>query len=257
MELQNIVYKSENLIIQRLQWSPRGIVVIVGSGYSLSVDNNDKITFIDPFFIPPTSNNNYGKNCNVYTIYFTKNCAGLAVAGKELAYWINTFLLLNRKIILHGRSKCGCCFVNLCQWLTPDINTKVSLVTVSAPFRGTPFADIKNFSQKLNAFEKFLYFRVFSNHHVDRDISPGSNFIKSLNMESINVNYCPIVSKCGPTANPIDWLLWLVDILTGIHGDGIVPLESQIPDNPYDQITASHATSMRKSCKFVRKLIEE
>lgn len=46
-----------------------------------------------------------------------------------------------------------------------------------------------------------------------------------------------------------------MDIKAGIHGDGIVPLNSQIPDGIYYQIAASHATSMRKSYKIVRNLM--
>lgn len=190
------------------------------------------------------------------TLYYPKACKGLDVAGKELAEFINENLDSYKKIILHGHSKCGCCFANLAQWLSKWSILRTHIITVSAPLRGTPFANFEGFSQKLNAIEKFFYRKIFSDHNVDRDISPNSKFISNLNLQSIDKLHREyIVSKCAPSLNPIDWILWLIDIRAGIHGDGIVPLDSQIPDGIYYQIKASHSTSMRNSCKIVRNLM--
>lgn len=250
MILRNVRYKSENIIIQQLNTGSNGVVVIHGGGHSVSVDENNKVTFADPLFIPPTKNTDYGK-CTVMTVYFPKTCEGLEAAGKELADFINHRLGEFSKVILHGHSKCGCCFLNLAQWLTRHC----TIVSVSAPLKGTPVADLRTFSSQLSAFKKFFYLKIFSDHNVDRDICPGSKFIRNMEIVSaISHHNCHIVaSKCGRSCNPIDWVLSLVDKLLGINGDGIVPLTAQLP--PFYAkckiITASHGTSLHKSIRNI------
>ncbi len=207
MVLQKIVHKSSNLIIQQLQKgsTSSSIAVVVGSGHSVSVDDRNNVTFTDPGFRPPKKIASYGTDCTLFTIYYPKTCEGLDVAGKELAEFINENLNFYRKIILHGHSKCGCCFVNLAQWLDGWSLLRTHIITVSAPFKGTPVADIQGFSKKLNAIEKFFYRKIFSDHKVDRDICPDSGFISNLNWHNINKLHIEhVVSKCAPSLNPKD-----------------------------------------------------
>lgn len=235
-KLRNIVYKSENLIVQLMQKSssPCNTVVIVGNGHSVSVDDYNNITFCGPCYYPPKRVKGYGDKCAIFAIYYPKTCEGLAVAGEELAEFIKKNLQLYRKIILHGHSKCGCCFQNLAHWLDNWSKYRTHIVSVSAPLKGTPFANIEDFALKLNGFERFIYFKIFSNHKVDRDICPGSEFLNSLDLqdyEGLHREF--IVSKCGKSFNLIDWVLAFIDFKTNIRGDGIIPLQSQIPDYPY------------------------
>ena len=258
MQLRNIVYRSHNLIVQRIQDGSNvsNTAVIIGNGHSVSVDDNNNVTFRDPGYRPVKSIKSYGDRCSVYIIYYPKTCEGLDVAGKELAEFINTDFKFYKKIILHGHSKCGVCFINLAQWLDEWTSFRTCIVAVSAPIDGTPIADIDGFSKGLNRIEKFFYLKIFSDHKVDRDICPDSEFLNNLNplpFDHPHIEF--VVSKCGISANPIDWVLWFIDVKAGIKGDGFVPLSSQIPDWPYTPITASHATSLRKSCKYVRALI--
>ena len=258
MKLENVVYKSRNLILQRIQNSSGtcNTVVIVGNGHSVSVDDNYNVTFSDPGYRPVKSIKDYGDKCSVFIAYYPETCDGLAASGKELAEFINTKLNLYKKIILHGHSKCGVRFINLTQYLDEWASLRTCIVAVSTPLRGTPIADIENFSKGLNRIERFFYLKIFSDHNVDRDICPGSEFLN--NLDPLPFDYPQIefvVSKCGKSANPIDWVLWFIDVKAGINGDGVVPLRSQIPDWPYLQITASHATSLKKSCKYVRTMI--
>lgn len=251
MYLRKLRYKSGNLIIQQLATGSNGVVVIHGGGHSVSVDQNNKVTFSDPLFVPPRKNRNYGK-CTVLTVYFPKTCKGLDAAGKELADYINRRLGRYNKVILHGHSKCGCCFLNLAQWL----NRRCTIISASAPIHGTPVANKEEFSSKLNPFMRFFYKKIFSDHQVDRDICPDSEFIRNLNLKHVVRNHtCYIlVSKCGFSLNPKDWLLWFLDKAFGINGDGIVPEKSQIPRGVrYERITASHASSMKKSLNFQGK----
>lgn len=259
-KLRNVVYKSQNLIIQHMNEGSRNIAIIVGSGHSVSVDDDGNVTFSDPCFHPPEKIKGYGNDCTIFTIYYPETCKGLDIAGKELARFINIKLQLYSKIILHGHSECGVCFLYLYQWLYKWAKLRTHVVSVSAPLKGTPFADFEEFSKNLNVIEKSVYSKFFSNNKVDRDVCPNSNFFEKLNIELLlesryKNHFHFVVSKRGPSFNPIDWLLYLIDIRTKINGDGIVSLESQIPDVMYDTVFASHATSMRKSCKFVRDLI--
>ena len=258
MKLRDVVYKSPNLIVQRIQKGSNASnsAVIVGNGHSVSVDDNDNVTFTDPGYRPVKSIKGYGDKCSVFIIYYPTTCEGLAASGKELAEFINTDFKLYKKIILHGHSKCGVCFINLAQWLDEWTSYRTSIVSVSAPLGGTPIADIESFSKGLNRIEKFFYLKFFSDHKVDRDICPGSKFLN--NLDSLPFDHPRIefvISKCGISINPIDWVLWFIGVKAGIKGDGFVSLSSQIPNWPHTPITASHATSLRKSCKYVRDMI--
>lgn len=264
-KLRNVVYRSPNLIVQRIQQGIGlcNIAVVVGDGHSVSVDDDNNITFCDPGYHPLNKLKGYGKDCSLFAVYFPKSCDGLAVAGEELAEFINTNLKFFKKIILHGHSKSGCCFHNLTQWLDGFIALRTYVVSVSSPFAGTPMVDYDYILEKadsikvFSSFVKSIYLKLFSNHNVDRDICPNSNFLLNIDLQDPNVHRYFIVSKCGPSIHPIDWVLWIVDTVSELHGDGFVPLQSQIyRDFSYRQITASHATSMRRSTKFVRSLIE-
>ena len=101
--------------------------------------------------------------------------------------------------------------------------------------------------------------KIFSDHSVDKDICLNSQFISKLDVDAaFEKHYCHvIVSKCGISINPMDWLLWALDIKWGIHGDGVIPLVSQIDDGRIMNVkvlTASHTTSMQKSKKYVMLL---
>ncbi len=258
MQLRNIVYKSSNLIIQHIQKNSNGcnIAVVVGNGHTISIDDKNNVTFCDPLFNPEKSINDYGNECSIFVVYYAKTCEGLDIAGKELANFIKDYLSLYKKIILHGHSKCGLCFLNLAKYLDRWSMLRTCIISVSAPLKGTPFADVQNFSKRLNVVEKFFYLKFFSNHNVDKDICPNSEFLNNFEIPSfdrLRVEY--VVSKCGPRLNPIDFLLWLIDIRAKINGDGIVPMESQMPDGIYFQVKGSHATSMKKSCKIVRDIM--
>lgn len=142
-KLRNVVYSSPNLIVQRIHQGLAlcNIAVVVGDGHSVSVDDDNNITFCDPGYRPPKKLKGYGKDCTLFAVYFPKSCEGLAVAGKELAEFINTNLNFFKKIILHGNSRCGCCFENLVQWLDGFIALRTYVVSVSIPDDSPPMID--------------------------------------------------------------------------------------------------------------------
>lgn len=134
MRLRNIVYKSQNLILQQVRKSKSTTCIIMGSGYSLSLDTSNKVIHKDPLFFPP-SGKDYG-DYNVLSLFYPFECEGLSQAAFELANYINDSMENYTHIILHGHSKCGSCFVKTAEFL----ERKVSIVSVSSPLNcnGTP-----------------------------------------------------------------------------------------------------------------------
>lgn len=222
--LRNIVYKSSNLIVQQLQEGPvsANTAVVVGSGHSVSVDDNNNVTFADPGFRPPKKISNYGTDCTLFTIYYPKTCEGLDAAVQELAEFINEDLAFYRQIILHGYCECGLFFLNLYhEQLTPWSKRRTHVVSVSAQINKIDLKSIlEDQSEYKNAYK--------NNIHI-------------------------VVSK--PSDNPLSLIFQL------ISGCKMIPLKDQIPDINsvfiYDQITAFSAKSaMCSSCKFVRLLMQ-
>ena len=205
----------------------------------------------------------YG-NCTVYAVYFPTTCGGLFEAAKQIAGFVNQ-LPAGREIVLNGHSKCGCCFITAAHYILRTC----TIVSVSAPLRGTPTADLQNFPQKLSWLIRRLYLWIFSDHSVDRDIIPGSEFLRKLQALLPEVsekhNLHLVISRCGISPNPLDWVLWILDKLMEIGGDGIVPYAAQFPEGTpvpesgeeptkidgicYHYVRKSHATSLSGSLK--------
>ena len=255
MKIRNVVYKTRNIVVvlkRKVQNTTN--CVIIGSGYSLSVNEKGQVIYKDPLFFAP-SGKGYG-NCDVFSMFFTLNCLGLQEAGKDLADFINNKLYHYSGVILHGHSKCGACFLNLAQWL----NRKVSIISISAPINisGAPITS-PEFNQGLNIVEAKLFNYIYSNHKVDKDISPNSNFLKNINLVAFREHrYKIIVSTCcrNITFNPVSVFLKWFDKMHGINGDGIIPLRSQVPTFcSFDLISATHAESMHKGIKFVKPFL--
>lgn len=254
MKLRNVIYKTENIVLQEVRKSSSKTCIIMWSGYSLSVNENNKVIYKDPLLFPPKGKQ-YG-DYTVLSLFYTFECKGLDISGKELANYINNNMNQYDNIILHGHSKCGSCFVNLAKWLERE----VAIVSVSAPLNnfGTPIANKKVFDSRLNFIEKIFFHKIFSNHNVDKDLCENSEFLTNLNMHYLHKHrYQIVVSVCGKfTLNPVQLFLTWVDKAKGINGDGIIPKCSQIPkDESFIQISATHADSMDKTIQIVKDFL--
>ena len=222
IELRNDFYSDSNITVEMCQKGYTNIAVIIGNlGKDFSI--------------------NYCAGCTIFKISCRrKDCETLKTAGKELAEFINEHMDFYKKIILHGNSWYALCFLNLTQWLNARAKFRTSIVSVSAPLKGTD-----------------MLYRFY--HGVANDIYADSEFIQNLNVKQIckEIHCVFVVSKFGLLLNPYDLIFWIVDRLFKVNGDGIVSLNSQIPDVMYDTVFASHATSMRKSCRFVEAIIDD
>ena len=231
-------------------------VVFYGDGHSVTVDTNGRVTWADPLYHPMHNVKKYNPYCTVYAVYFPRTSHGLDDAGKQLAKFINE----NHgseddtpHVLLHGHGKCGCCFISAAQ----EIQRPCTVMSVSAPMQGTPVADFHGFSANLNPLMKWIYQSIFSDHQVVQDIIPGSEFIQSLDLTKVPNQHqvLLITSMCGVSLNPIDWVMWLLDKLLRINGDGIVPFRSQLTTTIPSTVQhiaqrASHATSLKRSKKL-------
>lgn len=255
-EIKNIVYKSDNLIIHEVKHGSRNLIIL-GTGYSVSIDEKNKIVNHDPFMI--MSDMEFGDE-TVLSIYYPFESAGLEVAGEELSDYINSVSNEYDSITLVGHSKCGVCFANAVKWIN---DTKINIVTVSAPFLGTPIADTKAMTETLNQAQRLLYKIIFSNHKVDQDIMIGSEFIISADYSGLEkcAMHINIVSKCPEkNSNLLDCLLKYLDEVAMIRGDGIVPKSSQQGIN-YENtieivIEATHASSLQKGWEIAEELVK-
>lgn len=220
--LENVVYQSKNIIIQQVQKGNKNLIIL-GSGYSLSVDSQNKIVNHDPLMVFP--NVEFQKS-TVMSMFYPFESDGLEPAGKDLSVFLNSIMQDYDSITLIGHSKCGICFANAAKWIK---HPNVTIVTISAPFHGTFIVDKKVMSEKLNWLEQILFELIFSNHPVDQDVLPNSNFIQSADYSGLsNCTHINIISKCPQSSsNILELILIYLDEKAGIQGDGIVPKSSQ------------------------------
>lgn len=264
---ENIAYKGKNVVIEVLQEGDNPTeVIICSSGYNFELDENNRVQKHDPLMFKP--NNPFkDKNVKVLNMYYTFSATGLEDAAREVAEYINSSLK-SYDVTLIGHSKSGLCFVKATNW----IEERVRIITISAPFKGTILADKEAFSKRLGTIGKFLYDKIFSNHKVDQDIAPNSKFLNDLEYHYLKKHdYVNIVSEVGLSFNPIDFVLYLLDTLQNINGDGIVSSHSQelslellgYPNIQYSKqmqyverlhIYASHATSMDKGSELIKHI---
>lgn len=255
-KLENVIYKSENLIIQDVQ-NGNGDLVIIGSGYSLSINEQHKIIKHDPLMALPNVD---CEDVTIMSIYYPFESNGLEEAGKELSTFINQRRCEYDSITLIGHSKCGVCFANAAKWIKyEDLN----VVTISTSFEGTPIADEQEMSAKLNRFMKLTYKLIFSDHAVDKDLITDSEFMQNADYSGLErCTHINIVSTCpNKSTNPIDVFLMCLDKSAGIDGDGIVPKASQqslsYPNTIEIEIEATHATSMNKGVEEAKKYLRK
>lgn len=223
-ELKNVVYKSQNLIIHIAKEGTGENLIVLGSGYSLDIDENNKITNHDPLMtwlnIEP-----YNQNATVISIYYPFESSGLEAAGKELSNFINQYAKEYEEIIFIGHSKCGVCFANMAKWIAKQSY----FVTISTSFYGTPIVDQEKITQNLSWFNKKIYHLIFGNHNVDKDLIPNSAFVQNVDYSGLEKHHhINIISSCPQkTWDPLAIVLKYIDKKGNIQGDGITPKTSQ------------------------------
>lgn len=256
--LKGITYKSDNLIIQTLDKGEESkeTLVVLGNGWNVSVNKDDRVTKHDPFFLIPKEEAKLldGNGYEIITAYFPFECDGINQSGQELAQFINTHYQ-GYQVILIGHSKSGVCFANLSKWLEAD-GEDATVITVSAPYGGVK-SDKDNL-QNLNKVEKAIYPKIIVPHQTNDDITINSNFLEDVSdfsgLETRNF-YCVKSILSEKTSDPVSILLKWTDNKFGIDGDGIVGFKEQKPPvKPKEDfvVWASHQASMQEAIKLLK-----
>lgn len=249
--LSGVVQKTDNIVIQRIQIGNKNKkCYIISNGHSVSIDENDHVVKHDPLmrqFNPEIS-----KEHTVYAFYFTFECEGLEKSSLEIAQFVNELFGKYEEIVLVGHSKSGVCLANA----TCYCQKPVTLVTISAPFYGTVVAD-KEWAEMLLKKKLYikLYNMVFSDHKVDRDIAPDSEFLLNMNQPICNkhINIISYFRGIGDCRSLVDLLLFATNKIMRLKGDGVVSLVSQYPDSNNKMIClyCSHASSLKEGLKVI------
>lgn len=252
--LKGIVYKTDNIIIQKTQEGLRKKrCFIIGTGHSLSVNEEDYITKHDPFmheFVPKVA-----EEVTVYVFYFTFESSGLEESSREIAEFVDSLQENYEQIFLVGHSKCGVCLTNTSWYCKKE----VVLVTISTPFKGTIVAD-KEMTEKELKYPILIkiYNMIFSNHNVDKDIAPNSRCIKNMHYPICkeHINVVSTLRGLQDCNNPIDVFLVFWDKLLKIGGDGIVSIDSQMATTTNQEINVfcSHASSLTQALRIIDKI---
>lgn len=259
--LKGVVHKTENVVIQKIQEGKKSDkCFIIGNGNSLSVDSNNLVTFHDPCMMEfnPMLDEDY----TVYVFYFTFEAAGLEEAAKDVANFVSDIWFNNDylKIILVGHSKAGICAL----LTTKECACPTILVTISTPFYGTIVAD-KEKSERILKFRPliFCYRKIFSNHNVDKDITPRSRLANPLPYAICekHINIISSITKLSDCQDILDLMLLFMNWYMKIAGDGIVPTSSQsltiVSGKRIRQIKifSSHAHSLIDGLEITKNLI--
>lgn len=250
--LKGFVHRTNNVVIQKVQEGKKDSkCYIIGNGHSLNVTHDGIVYKHDPSM--HTFDINLNKDYTVYAFYFTFQASSLRAASVDIASFIDD-LQCNyaySDIILAGHSKCGVCAA----MATETCKAKVILVTISAPFSGTIITD-KDTLEHISKFKPFMpiYRRRFSNHNVDKDITITTRIAQGVPKPKCkkHINIISELSKITYCKDLIDLFLLFLDWHMQIHGDGIVPVYSQIlADVTTCKIYCSHARSLKIGLQLI------
>lgn len=253
--IKNIIYKSNNIIIQLLQKGKGENLVIIGGGYSMSIDSSNRVIRHDPFMVLP-STQRFKKSTTVISMYYTFESEGLEASGKEIATFVNDQTNSYKTISLIGHSKCGVCFANAKQWIKKKL---LALVTISPPFKGTPLTT-QGFDDDLDPIKKKIFNFIYSKHQVDLDIARNSKFLKTADYSKVNENcqHYNFVSIRHKSVNPVEsFVKWFTNDKIG--ADLVVPKASQKVDFEGTievEINCTHMTSMDASLEIITKELD-
>lgn len=250
--LPNIVYKTKNIIIQKIKDGSDKKCIIIGKGNSLSVNDNDEIVSHDPGM--KAYEVDFDTTATVYTFYFTFECSCLSISSMEIANFINNLSSSYNEIYLIGHSKCGPCLYKTAELC----NRKVNLITISVPFHGTKVAD-KTMMEKELKYRLLInkYNKIFSNHNVDKGIAPNSEFIKNFTFSKLenHINITASIDNLAACEDLMDLFLYMFNKLMKINGDGIVPLNSQtLNDVKTVHISSSHDKALKLGISKIKSL---
>ena len=258
--MNNILYKSSNIIIQKLKEGRAKTLIVMGNGWNVSLNDNDRVTKHDPIFMIPKKELKLliGGNADyeVLTAYFPFECEGIDQSARELADYLN-HNYCDYKIILLGHSKSAAQFAQTLNYLEKDVKD-VKLIFVSPAFGGV-ISDEEVMSN-LGLFDRIIYRLIFVPHKVNEDITKNSYFLTKVADFSKISKYEAYLVRSRINRKPFDLInnyLLHLDRKLLILGDGIIGYNEQYCDADWTQklcVEASHNNSMALAIQKLKDL---
>lgn len=258
--IKDVLYKDSNLIIQKLKKGKSRTLIVMGNGWNVSLNDNNRITKHDPIFMIPKKELKLliGGNADyeVITVYFPFECEGIDQSARGLANYLN-HNYCDYRIILLGHSKSAVQFAQTLNYLEKD-EKKVKLIFVSPAFGGV-ISDKKVMST-LGLLDRIIYRIIFVPHKVNDDITKGSYFLtKIADFSKISKHEAYLIrSRIG--RKPFDMInayLIHLDRKLSIIGDGIIGYNEQYCKANWTQeftVEASHSGSMALAIRKMKDL---
>ena len=253
---KDVVYVGHHIIIQLVRkGKDNGTVMFVGDGHSLTLNEQDKVERADPGM----------RKCDictddvtVYCFYFKSFVAKLNESAVELAEFADKIMKRKafKKLVFVGHSKAGLCIELACNYSKQLVDECVS---ISAPHQGTVVVEEKIFRELLNnRFFEYCYLSTFSNHIVDREISPASYVIDKFPFKVKCKRFTNIVSVIEPKIawkHPVDLAMLYLDRRVGMYGDGIVSEKSQHNTMADQEVVlhCSNARSLQLGLEYIKR----
>lgn len=255
IELKNI----KAWIIKKNKKSNNRIVILMPEYYA-DFYKNDKL--INQWIV--------GKHEDYLVIGFKRkfNFTELIKEIKEMAQKI---MYKYKKVYIIGHSKGGVILNYLLNEYEINNEMKENAINIAVPYKGTPFASIKQMEEILKNKEvlgieygKILfdfYKKIFDGDFADQMIEEDSFILRNLKVNEFIQNYVFKVSLIEFIKDIIklDFEssgLYLIDKLIKLEGDGIVSMKSQYLKNEKIKQTllfGTHKSEYRKVMKIILK----
>ena len=183
---------------------------------------------------------------------------------EEIEIYIKKICERYKVVYIIGISKGG--IINCLLYNKLIENNNIKFVNISTPYKETIFADPQAVKKRLEErkipFKKQIYntyIKIYDGNFPDQMIQENSEILNELKYNSKIIN---VVAKATFISflkdifllNVESVLLYLIDKVLKIKGDGIVPIDSQIRNYKEDiQIKATHKTAYSVAIKKIVK----
>lgn len=260
--MKHIIYKSQDLILQKLHEGKSKTLVIIGNGLNVSLDENNVIIEHDPIFRIPKKECKLllkgDKDYEVISAYFPFECSGINESSKELASYLNCNYL-DFKIIFLAHSKSAAQFAQtLCFLNSKRADDVLKLVFISPAFGGV--VNDEEVMSKLGFIDRVIYRNVFIYHKVNEDIRRGAIFLKEdSDFSKISEHEAYLIRAIIQHRffDLVNSYLLHLDKRLSINGDGIIGYDEQYCDVKWSkifQIKANHNSSMIVALRLMKDL---
>lgn len=211
-----------------------------------------------------------GKNEDYLVIGFKRKFNFIELM-KEIKEIMTKIMYKYKKVYLIGHSKGGVILNYLLNEYETNNKIKENAIAIAVPYKGTPFASIKQMEKILKNKEIFgieygkilfdFYKKIFDGDFADQMIEKDSFILRNLKVNELIQNYVFKVSLIEFIKDIIklDFEssgLYLIDKLIKLEGDGIVSMKSQYLKNEKIKQTLLFGTHKSEYRKVMKKILK-